>query len=89
MVAHHASNGCPLRAGDLIASGTVSGPEKFNRGCLLEQTWKGTEPILLPSGEQRTFLEDGDQVFITGYCAREGFKRIGFGQCAGEVLSAL
>ena len=88
MVAHHTSNGCPLRPGDLIASGTVSGPEKINRGCLLEQTWKGTEPISLPSGEQRTFLEDGDQVLITGYCAREGFRRIGFGQCLGEVLPA-
>ncbi len=89
MVAHHTSNGCPLRPGDLIASGTVSGPEKFNRGCLLEQTWKGTEPIPLASGEQRSFLEDGDQVFITGYCVREGFKRIGFGHCVGQVLPAL
>jgi len=88
MVAHHTSNGCPLRPADLIASGTVSGPEKINRGCLLEQTWKGTEPITLPSGEQRTFLEDGDQVLITGYCAREGFRRIGFGQCLGDVLPA-
>ncbi|MBV8867079.1 MAG: fumarylacetoacetase [Acidobacteriaceae bacterium] len=88
MVAHHTSNGCPLRPADLIASGTVSGPEKINRGCLLEQTWKGTEPISLPSGEQRAFLEDGDQVLITGYCAREGFRRIGFGQCLGDVLPA-
>lgn len=89
MVAHHTSNGCPLRYGDLIGSGTVSGPEKINRGCLLEQTWKGTEPITLPSGEQRCFLEDGDQVSIAGYCVREGFRRIGFGRCVGQVLPAL
>ncbi len=89
MVTHHTSNGCPLRPGDLIASGTISGPEKVNRGCLLEQTWKGTEPISLPSGEQRCFLEDGDQVSMTGYCMREGFKRIGLGHCVGEVVPAL
>ncbi len=89
MVAHHASNGCPLRAGDLIASGTVSGPEKENRGCLLERTWKGTEPLYLPSGEKRLFLEDGDEVTLKGYCNREGFARIGFGSCCGRVLPAL
>ncbi|MGI9072898.1 MAG: fumarylacetoacetase [Bryobacteraceae bacterium] len=85
MVAHHASNGCPLRPGDLIASGTVSGPEKENRGCLLERTWRGTEPLQLPSGEKRTFLEDGDEVILRGYCAREGFARIGLGSCSGLV----
>jgi fumarylacetoacetase len=85
MVAHHASNGCPLRAGDLIASGTVSGPEKENRGCLLERTWRGTEPLQLPSGEKRTFLEDGDEVILKGYCARKGFARIGLGSCSGIV----
>ncbi len=85
MVAHHVSNGCPLRPGDLIASGTVSGPEKENRGCLLERTWRGTEPLQLPSGERRTFLEDGDEVILTGYCAREGFARIGMGTCRGVV----
>ncbi len=89
MVVHHTSNGCPLCPGDLIASGTVSGPEKMNRGCLLEQTWKGTEPLSLASGEKRCFLEDGDQVSMTGYCVRKGFKRIGFGHCVGEVLPAL
>jgi fumarylacetoacetase len=85
MVAHHASNGCPLRPGDLIASGTVSGPEKENRGCLLERTWRGTEPLQLPSGETRTFLEDGDEVIFKGYCVREGFARIGLGSCSGIV----
>lgn len=85
MVAHHASNGCPLRAADLIASGTVSGPEKENRGCLLERTWRGTEPLQLPNGEKRTFLEDGDEVILRGYCVREGFVRIGLGSCSGIV----
>jgi len=89
MVAHHASNGCPLRPGDLIASGTVSGPEKENRGCLLEQTWKGAEPLNLPNGENRLFLQDGDEVILTGYCERPGFTRIGLGECRGAILAAL
>jgi fumarylacetoacetase len=88
MVAHHTSNGCPLVPGDLIASGTVSGPEKDNRGCLLELTSKGTDPVHFPSGETRTFLEDGDEVTMTAYCEREGFARIGFGSCRGVVQSA-
>jgi fumarylacetoacetase len=88
MVAHHTSNGCPVRPGDLIASGTVSGPEKQNRGCLLEMTWKGTEPVQLPDGTQRTFLEDGDEVILTGYCERDGFARIGLGSCRGTILAA-
>lgn len=88
MVAHHTSNGCPLRAGDLIASGTVSGPEKENRGCLLELTSKGTEPVRLPNGGTRTFLEDGDEVILRASCERAGFARIGFGECRGIVLPA-
>jgi fumarylacetoacetase len=88
MVAHHASNGCPLRPGDLIASGTVSGPEKQNRGCLLELTWRGSEPLQLPNGEKRTFLEDGDEVILRGYCVREGFARVGLGSCRGVVEPA-
>jgi len=87
MVAHHSSNGCNLRAGDLIASGTVSGEAKEERGCLLERTWRGTEPLTLPSGEERRFLEDGDEVTLRGHCAREGFARVGFGECRGEVRS--
>lgn len=85
MVAHHTSNGCPIRPGDVIGSGTISGPEKENRGCLLELTWKGAEPIQLPNGEQRTFLEDGDELTLTGYCERPGCTRIGLGSCRGVI----
>jgi fumarylacetoacetase len=85
LVAHHSSNGCNLRPGDLIASGTVSGPEKENRGCLIERTWRGREPLSLPSGEERRFLEAGDEVILRGHCEREGFARIGFGECRGVV----
>jgi fumarylacetoacetase len=88
MLTHHASNGCNLQTGDLIASGTVSGPDKSERGCLLEMTWRGTAPIELPSGETRRFLEDGDEVIMKGYCEREGFRRIGFGECRGRILPA-
>ncbi len=87
LITHHTSNGCNLRPGDLLASGTVSGAEKENRGCLLELTWRGSEPLELPSGEQRRFLEDGDEVIFRGYCQREGFARIGFGECRGRILA--
>jgi fumarylacetoacetase len=85
MVAHHSSNGCNLRPGDLIASGTVSGPAKENRGSLIELTWRGTEPLTLPSGEPRRFLETGDEVILRGHCRREGYARIGFGECRGVI----
>jgi fumarylacetoacetase len=88
MVAHHSSNGCPLRAADLIGSGTVSGPEKQNRGCLLEMTWRGTEPLELSNGETRKFLEDGDEVILRGWCEAPGFRRIGLGECRGVVQPA-
>jgi len=88
MLTHHASNGCNLQTGDLMATGTVSGKEKDERGCMLELTWRGTEPIELPSGEQRRFLEDGDEVIMKGYCEREGFRRIGLGECRGRILPA-
>ena len=88
MLTHHASNGCNLQTGDLIASGTVSGKEKNERGCLLELTWRGTEPLDLPSGETRRFLEDGDEIIMKGFCEREGFRRIGLGECRGRVLPA-
>ncbi len=89
MVAHHASNGCNLRPGDLLASGTVSGPQETERGCLLELTRGGAEPVVLPDGESRKFLEDGDEVVIRGWCERPGFARIGFGECRGVVVRAL
>jgi len=85
MVAHHTSNGCNIRPGDLIASGTVSGPLKENRGCLLEVTWRGTEPLELPTGEVRRFLEDGDEVIFRGWCEKPGLRRIGLGECRGIV----
>lgn len=86
MLAHHSSNGCLIRPGDLIASGTISGPEKGNRGCLLELTWKGNEPVQLPLGETRKFLKAGDEVIMKAYCERKDFMRIGFGSCSGEVV---
>jgi fumarylacetoacetase len=88
MVAHHTSNGCNLKAGDLLASGTVSGPTEDSRGCLLELTWRGANPIALPTGETRRFLEDGDEVVVRGWCSREGYRRIGFGECRGTVTPA-
>jgi len=88
LLTHHASNGCNLNPGDLLASGTVSGATKDSRGCLQELTWRGTEPITLPSGEQRRFLDDGDEVILRGFCERDGFTRIGFGECRGTVLPA-
>ncbi len=94
MIAHHTSNGCNLQNGDLLASGTVSGPSADSRGCLLELTWQGNEngkpkprkPIELPGGETRTFLQDGDTIAIRGSCERAGFRRIGFGECVGTVV---
>ena len=88
LVTHHASGGCNLQPGDLLASGTVSGPDKESRGCLLERTWRGTEPLTLPTGEIRRFLEDGDEVTLRGWCKREGYRRIGFGACRGQVVAA-
>src|SRR5581483_2682841 len=86
LVAHHTSNGCNLRPGDLLATGTVSGPEKESRGCLLELAWRGAEPVELPTGERRAFLEDGDEVILRGWCEREGFVRIGLGECRGVAV---
>jgi fumarylacetoacetase len=86
MVAHQTSNGCNVRPGDLIASGTVSGAEKGSRGCLLELTGRGREPLILPTGEERRFLEDGDEVVLRGRCEREDFVGIGFGECRGVIV---
>jgi fumarylacetoacetase len=85
MVAHHSSNGCNLGAGDLVATGTVSGPDEDSRACLLERTWRGEKPLMLPTGEERRFLEDGDEVILRGHCQREGYARIGFGECRGVI----
>jgi fumarylacetoacetase len=86
LVTHHASNGCNLQPGDLLGSGTVSGPEDEARGCLLELTQNGREPVSLASGEKRAFLEDGDEVVFRGYCERDGFVGIGLGECRGTVV---
>ncbi len=86
MLAHHTSNGCNLRSGDLIASGTVSGSTKDSLGCLIELTQRGAEPIDLPTGELRRFLHDGDEITLRGYCEHEGFRRIGFGECRGRIV---
>ena len=85
MLTHHASNGCNLQAGDLIASGTISGATKDSLGSLIELSRRGTEPLNLPNGEVRKFLEDGDEVIMTGFCERAGFRRIGFGNCRGKI----
>jgi fumarylacetoacetase len=85
MIAHHTSGGCPLLPGDLIGSGTVSGPEKLNQGCLLELTRRGDDPLQLPGGEARAFLEDGDEVILRGWCEASGFRRIGMGECRGVI----
>lgn len=89
MLTHHTSNGCPMRTGDLLATGTVSGPEDSSRGCLLEITERGTKPLDLPNGETRSFLEDGDEVILHAWCEKSGHPRISFGECRGTVLPAL
>ena len=86
MIAHHTSGGCNLNPGDLLGTGTVSGKGKDSRGCLLELTMRGKDRIALPGGETRAFLEDGDEVVFTASCQREGFARIGFGECRGVVI---
>ena len=86
-LAHHTVNGCNLQPGDLLASGTISGPSEDSRGCMLELTWRGANPLQLPGGESRKWLEDGDEVTITGSCQGDGF-RIGFGEVTGRILPA-
>jgi len=86
-VAHHTSNGCNLRPGDLLASGTVSGPARDSLGCLLEITRRGAEPVTLPTGETRRFLENGDEITMRGWCEREGYARLDLGACAGQITS--
>lgn len=88
MIAHHTSNGCNLRPGDMLGTGTISGADDSARGCLLEITRRGAEPVQLPTGETRAFLADGDEVIIRGWCEREGAARIGFGECRGTIVPA-
>ena len=88
LVAHHTVNGCALRPGDLFGTGTLSGPAPEQGGSLLELSAGGKQPLTLSSGEQRSFLEDGDTVVLRAYCERAGTRRIGFGECRGTVLPA-
>jgi len=87
-LAHHTTSGCPMNPGDLLGSGTISGPEKHQRGALLELSWGGKEPITLDTGEERSFLEDGDTLTLHGAAKGDGYT-IGFGTCAGTILPAL
>jgi fumarylacetoacetase len=89
MLTHHASNGCPMRTGDLLASGTISGESADSAGCLLELTWVGPgqprRPVSLKDGSTRVFLQDGDEVILQGWARREGFRSLGLGACAGRA----
>ncbi|MEY2546300.1 MAG: fumarylacetoacetase [Verrucomicrobiota bacterium] len=84
-LAHHTVNGCNLQPGDLLASGTISGATEESRGCMLELTWRGANPLQLPNGETRKWLEDGDALSVTGWCEGDGY-RVGFGEVTGKVL---
>src|SRR5690606_5635781 len=85
LIAHHTSNGCNLRPGDVIGTGTVSGESREEAGCLLERTWRGTEPLTLPTGEERRWLEDGDEVILRGRAERGGAAGLGLGPTVGRV----
>ena len=88
LIAHHGSNGCNLLPGDLLGTGTISGPTPESRGCLLERTWRGSEPLSLPDGSVRRFLEDGDELSLRAQCEAADAVSIGFGRCRGVVLPA-
>ncbi len=87
LITHHTVNGCNLQPGDLLGSGTLSGPKPDQAGSLIELTGGGKQPITLPNGEKRTFLEDGDTLVMRGWCEREGAVRIGLGEVAGTVVA--
>jgi fumarylacetoacetase len=87
-VAHHTVNGCNLQPGDLLGSGTLSGPSPGEAGSLLELSAGGKQVITLPNGERRTFLEDGDTLTLRGWCEREGAVRIGLGEVSGTVVAS-
>jgi fumarylacetoacetase len=88
MIAHHTLGGCPLRTGDLLGSGTISGPGPRERGSLLEASEGGTRDIIVGAGQTRRFLKDGDTVTLRGFGGREG-ARVGFGECVGIIVAAL
>ncbi|MCV6614802.1 MAG: fumarylacetoacetate hydrolase family protein, partial [Cellvibrionaceae bacterium] len=88
MVSHHSVNGCNMQPGDLLGTGTLSGPNAEQACAMIELTCGGKNPVTLPNGESRAFLEDGDTIVIRGFCQREGAARIGFGEAAGTVLPA-
>jgi fumarylacetoacetase len=88
LVAHQTSNGCNLQIGDILATGTISGPEESSAGCLLELTRNASKPLVLATGESRTFLLDGDEIILRGYCKRPGHARIGLGECRGTIHPA-
>jgi fumarylacetoacetase len=88
LIAHHTINGCNLRAGDLLGTGTQSGPDPGEAGSLLELSASGKQPIRIGTAETRTFLEDGDSVIFRAWCAKPGAARIGFGEVSGRVLPA-
>jgi fumarylacetoacetase len=89
MLTHHTSSGCNMQPGDLIGTGTISATAPRHSGCLVEITHNGRDPLVLPTGETRTFLADGDEVILSAHCEREGYRRIGFGTCRGTILPAI
>jgi fumarylacetoacetase len=86
-LAHHTVNGCNAQPGDLLGSGTISGPDKHERGSMLELSWRGAETVELTNGETRKFLADGDTVVMRGHCEADGI-RVGFGEVSGKLLPA-
>lgn len=88
-LAHHTVNGCNINVGDMYASGTISGKSETAYGSMLELTWRGSKPIAMPDGSERKFINDNDTVIVTGYCEKEGFTRIGFGDASGKVFPAV
>jgi len=88
MLTHHTVNGCNLQPGDLLGTGTLSGPTLDQAGALIELTLGGKQPVQLPNGETRTFLQDGDAVVLRGWCEKPGAARVGLGECWGTVLPA-
>jgi fumarylacetoacetase len=87
-LAHHTINGCNMRCGDMLASGTISGPTEGSFGSMLEIAWKGTKPVQMKDGSSRTFIQDGDTVILRGHAISDGV-RLGFGECAGKIIPAV